>query len=132
MIVVTTETIPGKQIYCVIGEVIGITARGANPFTEGLKHLNGVSKPAMPSLIRWRRDAINEMISEATKLGADAIIGMKFDTRQITTSWSEICAYGTAVRLSDPVRTRPTAVGRASHHLHHEPTKPRHGVREDA
>ena len=119
MMVVTTESIPGRSISHVIGEVMGVTARAANAYTEGIKVLSGPAQPPMPSLVRWRRDAIREMIDEATRLGADAVIGMKFDTRQITSSWSEICAYGTAVRLSGPIPSRPApALGRvARHHL---------------
>ncbi len=118
MIVVTTETIPGRTIYQVIGEVMGVTVRAANAFTEGIKVLSGPARPPMPSLVRWRRDAIREMIAEATRLGADAIIGMKFDTRQITSAWSEICAYGTAVRLTDSPSQQHSAlhVGRVPRH----------------
>jgi uncharacterized protein YbjQ (UPF0145 family) len=118
MIVVTTEAIPGRSICQVIGEVMGVTARAANVYTEGVKSLTGPPQAVAPSLVRWRRDAIREMIAEARKLGADAVIGMKFDTRQITVSWSEICAYGTAVRLRDPIATpRPAAyVGQVPRH----------------
>lgn len=120
MIVVTTETIPGRTIYQVIGEVMGVTARAMNAFMEGLKVINPPSLvPLAPSrsLATWRRDAIREMIAEATRLGADAIIGMKFDTRQVTASWSEICAYGTAVRLTDAVPHRPQHAGAPQHHV---------------
>jgi uncharacterized protein YbjQ (UPF0145 family) len=102
MLIVTTESIPGRRIGSVIGEVIGVTARQNNPFTEGLRQLDGQSiAQKAPSLLRWRWDAIGEMAAEASRLGADAIVGMKFDNRQITGAWSEICAYGTAVRLAD-------------------------------
>ena len=101
MLIVTTESIPGRQIGAVIGEVMGVTARSNNPYTEGLKQLNGDANPRRaPALLRWRQEAITEMAAEARRRGADAIIGMKFDTRQITGSWTEICAYGTAVRLA--------------------------------
>lgn len=100
MLIVTTESIPGRNIRFVIGEVIGVTARMNNAFTEGVRHLDGQSTPQRsPALIRWRWEAIGEMVAEAVRLGADAIIGMKFDNRQINNSWSEICAYGTAVKL---------------------------------
>lgn len=102
MLIVTTESVPGREIHTVIGEVIGVTARQNNPFTEGLRQLNGMSvSEKAPALLRWRWDAISEMAKEAARLGADAIVGMKFDNRHITEAWSEICAYGTAVRLSD-------------------------------
>lgn len=101
MLIVTTESIPGRPIRTVIGEVIGVTARNTNPFIEGIRQLDGVKRSPAPSLIRWRREAIEQMVAEAKKLGADAVIGMKFDNRQITPAWSEICAYGTAVILSE-------------------------------
>jgi uncharacterized protein YbjQ (UPF0145 family) len=114
MLIVTTDTIPGHRVASVIGEVIGVTARSNNPFTEGLKQLNGDANPdRTPSLVRWRREAVMEMAAEARRLGADAVIAMKFDNRQITPVWTEICAYGTAVRLArQPVeessdKTRP-------------------------
>src|SRR5947209_3018758 len=111
MLVVTTETIPGRSIYTTIGQVMGIAARPTNPFTEGLKTLDGRSHPMAPSLLRGRSEAIAHMVAEATRLGADAVIGMKFDNRMITATatWSEICAYGTAVRLADPIRRRVSA-----------------------
>lgn len=123
MLIVTTESIPGRNIRFVIGEVIGVTARMNNAFTEGLRHLDGQTEPQRsPALLRWRWEAVGEMVAEAVRLGADAIIGMKFDNRQITPTWSEICAYGTAVKLaadrapagSEPVpssrRDRPAAI----------------------
>lgn len=102
MLIVTTELIPGRTIKSVIGEVIGVTARQNNAFLEGLRRVDGRPATAQaPSLLRWRWDAIGGMAEEAMRLGADAVIGMKFDNRQINASWSEICAYGTAVRLAD-------------------------------
>jgi uncharacterized protein YbjQ (UPF0145 family) len=100
MLIVTTESIPGRHIGAVIGEVMGVTARSHNPFAEGLKQLNGDANPRRATaLLKWRQEAITEMAAEATRRGADAVIGMKFDNRQITGAWTEICAYGTAVRL---------------------------------
>ena len=39
------------------------------------------------------------MVEEATSKGADAILAMRFDTSEIGTAWTEICAYGTAVKV---------------------------------
>ena len=117
MLIVTTESIPGRNIRFVIGEVIGVTARMNNAFTEGLRHLDGQSTPQRsPALLRWRWEAVAEMVAEAVRLGADAIIGMKFDNRRITDTWSEICAYGTAVKLGHD-RASASIVGehRAKH-----------------
>ena len=49
-----------------------------------------------------RRQAVQRMVAEAEARGADAIISMRFDADSIADGWTEICAYGTAVK------TRPT------------------------
>jgi uncharacterized protein YbjQ (UPF0145 family) len=46
-----------------------------------------------------RPEAIGRMIQEAEARGADAVIGMRFDSETMADQWSEICAYGTAVKL---------------------------------
>ena len=118
MIVITTETIPGRA-FDAIGEVVGVTARPLNPYTEGIKTLDGKSRLATPSLLRWRREAIAQMVTEAQKIGADAVVGMRFDNRHLTSAWAEICAYGTAVRFAErPVGRHaetPTDRDRAVH-----------------
>jgi uncharacterized protein YbjQ (UPF0145 family) len=98
MLVVTTESVPGYRVSAVIGEVIGITARTHNPFNEGIRALTGGLDPKMPqSLVRWRQQAVEEMVEAARKRGANAVIGMRFDNRELSAAWAEICAYGTAV-----------------------------------
>jgi uncharacterized protein YbjQ (UPF0145 family) len=51
-------------------------------------------------LTRWREEAVERMAQIAQKRGANAVVGMRFDHREITSSWVEICAYGTAVVVS--------------------------------
>jgi uncharacterized protein YbjQ (UPF0145 family) len=58
--------------------------------------LNGQTK----NLIDSRNDVMNRMIAEAVARGANAVIAMRFDTSEIAPGWTEICAYGTAVRIS--------------------------------
>jgi hypothetical protein len=48
------------------------------------------------ALARWREDAVVKMLNEAYQRGANAVVGMRFDHRELTNSWTEICAYGTA------------------------------------
>ncbi len=127
MLIVTTESIPGRHIRFVIGEVIGVTARMNNAFTEGLRHLDGVSEPnRSQGLLKWRWEAISEMVNEAVRLGADAIIGMKFDNRTITPTWSEICAYGTAVKLSRDRASAPVIGEHRAQHSQRIGDDPRH------
>jgi uncharacterized protein YbjQ (UPF0145 family) len=100
MLVVTTEQVPGYDIVDVLGEVMGVTARTRNPYAEGVKALSGEVNPSVSrALTGWREEAIANMITTAHRRGANAVIGMRFDHRDISSSWAEICAYGTAVRV---------------------------------
>ena len=46
-----------------------------------------------------RNQVIGRMVEQAEAKGANAIVGMRFDTSEMGTNWTEICAYGTAVRI---------------------------------
>jgi uncharacterized protein YbjQ (UPF0145 family) len=52
------------------------------------------------ALIDSRKQVMDRMVEEAEAKGANAIIAMRFDTSGMGGNWTEICAYGTAVRLS--------------------------------
>jgi uncharacterized protein YbjQ (UPF0145 family) len=81
--------------------VVGVTARTHNPFYEGVKGMDGKSNPHLGiALLRWRKDAVSKMAEAAVAMGANAIVGMRFDNRWVTQLYSEICAYGTAVQVS--------------------------------
>ncbi len=98
MLVVTTDGIPGYEVRQVIGEVVGVTARAFNPFIEGVKTLNGKLNPQLVKLLaQIRQEAVAHMVDAARRRGANAIIGMRFDHRDVTNAWREVCAYGTAV-----------------------------------
>ena len=98
MLAVTIDSLPGYEIKKVIGEVMGTSARARNTYTEGVKTLSGEVNPNMQrALTRWREDAVVKMLEQAYQRGANAVVGMRFDNREISNSWTEICAYGTAV-----------------------------------
>jgi uncharacterized protein YbjQ (UPF0145 family) len=100
VLVVTTDDLPGYEVHYVLGEVLGALARPRNPYVEGVKALSGKtvdSDVSGAALMRWRREAIARMAQQARELGANAVIGLRFDHRDITGAWGEICAYGTAV-----------------------------------
>jgi uncharacterized protein YbjQ (UPF0145 family) len=100
VLVVTTDVVPGYQVTSVIGQVVGSVARLSNAFTEGIRTMDGQLNPHRgQDLAQWRTDAVNAMVEEARKKGANAVIGTRFDNRLISTAWAEICAYGTAVRV---------------------------------
>jgi uncharacterized protein YbjQ (UPF0145 family) len=129
MLVVTTENVPGYDIRDVFGEVHGITARSRNAYNEGVKFLTGGSNPRMSTaLSRWRDEAIAQMTKLAYARGANAIVSMRFDNRDITTHWTEICAYGTAVFVVPATARRQQAIEQAGlGHPGTVPTRPARG-----
>jgi uncharacterized protein YbjQ (UPF0145 family) len=102
MIVTTMNDIPGYTVDEVYGEVMGLTVRSRNIGSQigaQLKSiLGGELKGMTKSLVDSRRDVMQRMIEEAEGKGANAIIAMRFDTSEMGPNWTEICAYGTAVR----------------------------------
>ena len=95
--VVTMETVPGREISAVLGDVVGVVARTRElrPDLRGLNPLDGY----VVMLTDSRQDAVARMVEMAVAAGADAVVGLKFDCSEITQSLSEVAAYGTAVKL---------------------------------
>ena len=81
---------------------MGLTVRSRNAFSQvgaGLKSLvGGELKGMTKALVESREQVIQRMVEEAEAKGADAIVAMRFDTSEMGGQWTEICAYGTAVR----------------------------------
>ena len=102
MLVSTTNDLAGHEVTEVLGEVMGLTVRSRNIGSQlgaGLKSiLGGELKGMTKALIESRQQVMERMIEEAQAKGADAIVAMRFDTSEIGSNWTEICAYGTAVR----------------------------------
>jgi uncharacterized protein YbjQ (UPF0145 family) len=103
MIVTTMNDIPGYEVDEVFGEVMGLTVRSRNVGSQigaGLKSiLGGELKGMTKALVASREQVRQRMIEEAEAKGANAIIAMRFDTSEMGGNWTEICAYGTAVRV---------------------------------
>jgi uncharacterized protein YbjQ (UPF0145 family) len=104
VIVTTMNDIPGYAVDEVYGEVFGLTVRSRNigsQFGAGLKSIfGGELKGMTKALVDSRKQVMERMIEEAEGKGANAIIAMRFDTSEMGQNWTEICAYGTAVRVS--------------------------------
>ncbi|MGA2471141.1 MAG: YbjQ family protein [Solirubrobacteraceae bacterium] len=102
MIISTMNDLPGYQIEEVYGEVFGLTVRSRNigsQFGAGLKSLLGGELKGMTKMLAsGRQDATTRLAEEAEAKGANAIIAFRFDTSELGSTWTEICAYGTAVR----------------------------------
>jgi uncharacterized protein YbjQ (UPF0145 family) len=103
MIVTTMNDIPGYEVDEVFGEVMGLTVRSRNIGSQlgaGLKSILGGELKGMTKMLTDSRKMVMErMAEEAEAKGANAIIAMRFDTSELGNMWSEICAYGTAVRV---------------------------------
>ena len=102
MLITTGNELPGYEIAQVLGEVFGLTVRSRNIGSQlgaGLKSiLGGELKGMTKALADSREQVIQRMVEEAESKGADAIVAMRFDTSEMGSNWTEICAYGTAVK----------------------------------
>lgn len=103
MIIVTMNDIPGYQVEEVMGEVFGLTVRSRNIFSQlgsAVRSLAGGELKGMTTMLQQAREqGIARLVAEAEARGANAIIAMRFDTSELGSTWTEICAYGTAVRV---------------------------------
>ena len=102
MLISTMNDLPGYRIEEVFGEVFGLTVRSRNVGSQigaSFKSLVGGELKGMTKLLAEGRDhATERLIEEAESRGANAILAFRFDTSELGTTWTEICAYGTAVR----------------------------------
>jgi len=103
MLIATTNDLPGYVVEEVFGEVFGLTVRSRNIGSQlgaGLKSiLGGELKGMTKALADSRQQVIDRMVEEAESKGGNAIVAMRFDTSEMGSNWTEICAYGTAVRV---------------------------------
>ena len=103
MIVTTGNEVAGRQIVGYLGIVRGIVVRSPSitqGLMGGLKQIIGGNIAAYAQVCEQARlDAYNLMVEHAQQMGADAIIGMRYDATEFTESVTEVLAYGTAVRL---------------------------------
>jgi uncharacterized protein YbjQ (UPF0145 family) len=101
MIVATTPFVAGHRVTETKGQVFGLVVRSrglAGNFTAGLRSLVGGEIHEYTELLEdTRRQAIDRLVQNATMLGANAVISMRFDSTELASTMSEIVAYGTAV-----------------------------------
>lgn len=114
MLISTMNDLPGYEIEEVLGEVFGLTVRSRNIGSQmgaGFKSLvGGELKGMTKQLAEGREHATERLIEEAEGKGANAILAFRFDTSELGSTWTEICAYGTACRVR---RLGPPAAGAA-------------------
>jgi uncharacterized protein YbjQ (UPF0145 family) len=94
--------LPGYEIEEVFGEVFGLTVRSRNLGSQvgaTLKSLVGGELKGMTKMLAdGRQHATDRLVAEAEAKGANAVLAFRFDTSELGSIWTEICAYGTAVR----------------------------------
>ncbi len=104
MIISTTEKVPNREITEILGIARGSTVRARNigrDIFAGLKNIIGGEIEEYTQLqAQSREQAIKRMTDDAVRMGADAILNVRFSTSVITQGAAEILAYGTAVKLS--------------------------------
>ncbi|HEV2187746.1 MAG TPA: heavy metal-binding domain-containing protein [Stellaceae bacterium] len=108
MLVVTTENVPDHRVVELKGQCFGVVVRsrglGGN-IMAGLRSLAGGEIHEYTQLLEdARRSAIDRMVQNATVMGANAIVMMRFDSSEIGHTMSEIVAYGTAAVIEPVAR----------------------------
>jgi len=102
MIISTMNDLPGHAIEEVYGEVFGLTVRSRNVGSQigaSLKSLVGGELKGMTKMLaEGRAHAQQRLVEEAEARGDNAVLAFRFDTSELGSTWTEICAYGTAVR----------------------------------
>jgi uncharacterized protein YbjQ (UPF0145 family) len=103
VIVTTTENVAGHRVVEALGQVFGVVVRsrsiGGN-IAAALRSLGGGEIKEYTALVEeTRRHAIDRLVQNATAMGANAVVMMRFDSGEIGQTMSEVVAYGTAVRV---------------------------------
>ena len=103
MITTTTSTVPRKEISEILGIARGSTVRARNigrDIFAGLKNIVGGEIEEYTKLqAQSREQAMQRMLQDAERLGADAVINVRFGTSMVMQGGAEMLAYGTAVKL---------------------------------
>jgi uncharacterized protein YbjQ (UPF0145 family) len=103
MMVVTTETVPGHRVTDVFGLVQGTSVRARHLGKDILAYFKNLTggeiREYTKLLAESREQALDRMREEATKKGANAIVGARFSSTDISDGASELVVYGTAVRI---------------------------------
>ena len=103
IIISTTDYIPGREVTEVIDIVRGSTVRARHigrDIVAGLRNIVGGEITEYTKLLAESREqAIDRMLADAERIGADAVINVRFMTSMVMQNAAEILAYGTAVKL---------------------------------
>ena len=104
MIIVTTGQIEGKRITETLGLVKGSTIRArhlGHDVMAGLRNVvGGEVRDYTVMLAQAREEALQRMVEQAEKMGANAVVGARFATSMVMSGAAEMLAYGTAVKVA--------------------------------
>ena len=103
MIVTTTENVAGQRTVEALGQVFGVVVRsrsiGGN-IAAALRSIAGGEITEYTALVEeTRRHAVDRLVANATAMGANAVVMIRFDSGEIGQTMNEVVAYGTAVRI---------------------------------
>lgn len=103
MVLTTTETVPGMNTVEFFGLVSGSTVRAKHigrDIMAGFKNIIGGELTGYTELLaESRQEALHRMMEQASGLGANAIVNIRFATSSVAQGAAELFAYGTAVRV---------------------------------
>ncbi len=105
MILSTTDTLPDRKITQVLGLCKGCSVRGTHAGSDIIAQmknkLGGEIHEYTQVFAAAREQAMDRMIEDARRLGADAIVGVRFCATEIGAGVAELMCYGTAVRTAN-------------------------------
>jgi len=111
MIIATTPYVAGFRVTETRGQIFGLVVRSrglAGNLAAGLRSIVGGEIHEYTQLLEdTRRQAIDRMVQNATAMGANAVISMRFDSSELGGTMSEIVAYGTAVVIQPDAAATP-------------------------
>ncbi len=101
MLIVTTNDAPGYRVVKTLGLVRGITVRSRNVISDAIGGLQSMLGGRVGAYVKLaeasRAEAYEELVAHAQGMGANAVIGMRYEANEIMEGVTEVLAYGTAV-----------------------------------
>ena len=103
MYVTTTNDLPGFRVTRHIGLVRGVTVRSRNAISDAIGGVQSMLGGRVGAYVKLaeasRAEALQEMVEHAQAMGANAVIGMRYEANEIMEGVTEVLAYGTAVLI---------------------------------
>ena len=105
MLIVTTNDAPGYRVVKTLGLARGITVRSRNLVSDAIGGLQSMLGGRVGAYVKLaeasRAEALEHLIEQATGMGANAVIAMRYEANEIMEGVTEVLAYGTAVVVEE-------------------------------